>query len=84
MALYFLENAADINGDISEIRHSSLRLKLQVYTNTKKKNRIMFNNQGSLSNQATVFVFLTTKREVGVKEANKGMGNLDRLCNRSP
>lgn len=83
MALYFLENAADINGDISEIRHSSLSLKLQVYTN-KKKNRITFNNQGSLSNQATGFVFLTTEREVGVKEANKGMGNLDRLCNRSP
>lgn len=40
MALHFLENAADINGDISEIRHSSLRLKLQVYTNKKKKNHV--------------------------------------------
>lgn len=45
----------------------------------------MVNNQGSLSNQATVcgFFLLTTKKEVGVKEANKGMGKLGRLGNRS-
>lgn len=35
MALYFLENVADINGEISKIRHSSVRLKLQVYTDSK-------------------------------------------------
>lgn len=37
MALYFLESAAGINGDISEIRHSSVRIKLQVYTDSKIK-----------------------------------------------
>lgn len=83
MALHFLENAADINGDISEIRHSSLRLKLQVYTNKKKKKSCLTITAAFQIKQLFLF-FLTTERELSVKEANKGMGNLDRLCNRSP